>query len=237
MQLLCLKNLKNVTHSGKRYHSAQKFEIALVGPRERAKRKEYDGANPAFVVHSCDASCPSRYRIVTMKKCVLKLRLDCTRPPRSMAGLRTPKPVFAASFKLLGVADKLCSNTERELKGHTFILHQKAQNGTSSQSGSQILQKVRLEPGHGLQHKFSLMMAALYLDGISTKCYICVQNLYMHKMWKLRPQLVFKQNIMSYLCHCIIQVHHIKTRIVSLVCCKFHCWSCDLSPIISCNQF
>ena len=44
-----------VTRSGKRYISAQKFEIALAVLGERPKRKEYDGANPASVAHSCDA--------------------------------------------------------------------------------------------------------------------------------------------------------------------------------------
>ena len=58
-----------MTCSGKRYHSAQKFEIVVWLAREPA--------------------------------------------------------VYAASFQLLGVADKLHSNTERELKGHTFILHPK----------------------------------------------------------------------------------------------------------------
>ena len=45
----------SVTLSGKRYISAQKFEIALAVLGERTKRKEYDGANPASVAHSCDA--------------------------------------------------------------------------------------------------------------------------------------------------------------------------------------
>ena len=44
-----------VTLSGKRYISAQKFKIVLAVLGERAKRKEYDGANPASVAHSCDA--------------------------------------------------------------------------------------------------------------------------------------------------------------------------------------
>ena len=41
-----------VTRSGKRYHSAQKFKIALAVPLESAERKLYDDANPAFVARS-----------------------------------------------------------------------------------------------------------------------------------------------------------------------------------------
>ena len=41
-----------VTRSGKRYHSAQKFKIALAVPLESAERKLYDDVNPAFVARS-----------------------------------------------------------------------------------------------------------------------------------------------------------------------------------------
>ena len=41
-----------VTRSGKRYISAQKFEIALLVSFERALRKLYDDANPASVASS-----------------------------------------------------------------------------------------------------------------------------------------------------------------------------------------
>ena len=44
-----------VTGSGKRYHSAQKFEIALAVPRESAQRMQYIDANPAFIAHSYSA--------------------------------------------------------------------------------------------------------------------------------------------------------------------------------------
>ena len=45
--------IQYVTRSGKRYISAQKFEIALCIPLESALRWLYDDANPAFVAFSC----------------------------------------------------------------------------------------------------------------------------------------------------------------------------------------
>ena len=59
--------------------------------------------------------------------------------------------VFAASFQLLGAADKLHFSAERELKGHTFILHPKPvlPRGAHIQLFSSVTQKHIL---HGVVH-------------------------------------------------------------------------------------